>query len=635
MSLESLKRARAECRLANVIPYSHLNTPSVFECKDGSLGATLRIKGLTASAIPESHLNRTNQLWHQALTGCDARFMQMVTLYRQKESLKLIGEFKEAFARRVDARYHGQFARQSLYRNHWFLTTLLKPDAATAFKGLKGLSRIKAHVSPQGERDRRRETRLSQLEELLARLGSLLSSFSPARLGVDDVSCGESELLRFLSLIPNGDLATVYQLPASLHDGKTLYPREDLSRFLGRKRIFFGDYIQFQGAHPEDCRFGLMLSIKQYGTHTTSRLLEALHCLEGEFIATHSFAPLTRESALKEVTLKRGKLINAEDAGFSQIDALSLLEDELACGVATLGFHHHTLMLLADSIEALNRNLLDADKAFHAAGLVVVRETLGAEPAFLAQMPGNAHFITRPALITSHNFTDFCSLHNSEPGFRKGNHLQEAVTILKSTAGTPVYFNFHVQGGSKDNPAPGHTAVFGATNAGKNTLVAFLDSQLARFNHRTFFLDRNEASKIYCLGHEKSRYTTINPEKASECPMNPFSLADTAENRQFLKGFLAELIVAEGESSPPSALCNALSECVDYAYESLRQDSRTLSHALSLLPGDFPRWPELRRFLRASDNHSEGEYAWLFDNQSDALQFEADKTGFDLTWLMI
>lgn len=377
-----------------------------------------------------------------------------------------------------------------------------------------------------------------------------------------------------------------------------------------------------------------MLSIKQYGTHTTSRLLEALLSLDGEFIATHSFAPLSREAALKEVTLKRGKLLNAEDAGFSQIEALSLLEDELACGVATLGFHHHTLMLLAENIEALNRTLLEADKAFNAAGLVVVRETLGAEPAFLAQMPGNAHFITRPALITSHNFTDFCSLHNSEPGFRKGNHLQEAVTILKSTAGTPVYFNFHVQGGSKDNPAPGHTAVFGATNAGKNTLVAFLDAQLSRFHPRTFFLDRNEAAKIYCLSHENSRYTTIHPEKARECPMNPFALADTGENRQFLKGFLAELISQEGEASPPSALCNALSECVDYAYESLHEDCRTLSHALSLLPGDFPRWPELRRFLRASDSHPEGEYAWLFDNHGDALDFEADKTGFDLTWLM-
>lgn len=53
------------------------------------------------------------------------------------------------------------------------------------------------------------------------------------------------------------------------------------------------------------------------------------------------------------------------------------------------------------------------------------------------------------------------------------------------------------------------------------------------------------------------------------------------------------------------------------------------------LPRDFPRWPELRRWLRANQNQLEnGEYYWLFDNENDALNLNYDKVGFDITYLM-
>jgi type IV secretion system protein VirB4 len=49
---------------------------------------------------------------------------------------------------------------------------------------------------------------------------------------------------------------------------------------------------------------------------------------------------------------------------------------------------------------------------------------------------------------------------------------------------------------------------------------------------------------------------------------------------------------------------------------------------IAILPIDFPRWPELKRWLK------EGLYGWLFDNEDDALDLSADKVGLDITYLI-
>ncbi|MGL6029610.1 MAG: VirB4 family type IV secretion/conjugal transfer ATPase, partial [Legionella sp.] len=61
---------------------------------------------------------------------------------------------------------------------------------------------------------------------------------------------------------------------------------------------------------------------------------------------------------------------------------------------------------------------------------------------------------------------------------------------------------------------------------------------------------------------------------------------------------------------------------------------RTLSIVSQFLPVDFPRWSHLKRWLKQDATRIDGEFHWLFDNASDALRFEFDKVGFDVTYLM-
>jgi type IV secretion system protein VirB4 len=550
MNLAStLKALREETAVSTMFPITHLNTPSIFESKQGYLGATLKVQGIPFLTTEISYLNHMGHQLHQAMRNLDEQCIQYVTLHRRKEKIGLSGEFKSAFARDVNDKYHARFKGKSLFKNDIYLTTVLKGD--TSSKAARSLSFLKKlNQSYLNAKEAHREANILALMAKVDQLKASLSAFQPHLLGEKDEELGFSELLTFLSLIPNAGEPILFKKhhfypPIAQDFSKTLladclYPNGHLGQYLCNQQIFFGTCIQFQGA-DNDSRFGAMLSIKQYGQQTAHVMLDPLLELDSEFILTHSFAPIPRDVALKLVSKKRDKLINAKDLGASQIADLSLLEDEIASEEIRLGYHHNSLLLIACSKDELEKAVREAIKAYAYSGIVLIKENLGAEPAFWAQIPTNHHLITRAALITSLNFVDFCSLHNLETGFRGENHLKEAVTLLETPSKTPVYFNYHTKS-SPTNPAKGHTAIYGATNAGKNTLVAFLDAQMGRFNNRSFFLERDEASKIYVLASGNSSYTVIAPEHAHKMRMNPLQLEDSPKNRTFIRDWFAQLI---------------------------------------------------------------------------------------------
>ncbi|MCL9685736.1 VirB4 family type IV secretion/conjugal transfer ATPase [Legionella maioricensis] len=635
-----VKPVTLEAKVSDNFPITHLNSSSIFECQSGLIGSVLRINGISFEVAEPEALNHQLFLLHQALVGLDSRFIVYVTTHRHKASRILTGDFKSEFAQALNQRYHQRFAHNKAYENTLYLTVVLKGDDSSKtsswiewFKGIGQVSAELKHIQ--------REKNCATLSNVVNQLQANLSSFGARRLGDEDEEKGFSELLEFLSLVVNAGQALPYPQPRcnppivnsipSTFKKETYYPEGHLGQYLSRYQLLFGEYVQFQGNTLNECTFGALLSLKKYPTHTVSILLDNLLSLDCEFISTHTFAPIGRDSALDKITKKRSKLINAEDKALSQMHALTELEDGIASETILLGAHHHTLMLLAPNKEQLDEFILEATKRYASSGIVVVKETLGQEPAFWSQIPCNPHFIARASLITSENFAGFCSLHNTQSGYSHDNFLGSAVTLLESPSKTPVYFNYHARG-SRTNPSKGHAAVFGGNNAGKTTLVNFLDAQMGRFGGRSFFLDRDESSKIYILASGNSRYIKIAP--SNPVSMNPLQLPDTPENRSFLKSWFSTLLLEEHEQMIPSHISETINECIDYAYEQLAPEYRTLSIVSQYLPIDFSRWSHLKRWLKQDATRIDGEYHWLFDNESDALNLEFDKVGFDVTFLM-
>lgn len=635
-----VKPVALEARISDNFSITHLNSPSVFESQSGLVGSVLRIEGISFEVTEPEVLNHQLFLLHQALVGLDSRFIVYVTTHRHKASCVLTGHFASDFARSLEERYHQRFANKKAYQNSIYITVVLKGDDSN--KTSTWIERVKSigHLNTE-LKQLQREKNCTALQNAISQLQANLSSFGTTLLGDRDKKLGYSELLEFLGLVVNAGQTLHFQKPLcnppiantipETFKEEALYPQGHLGQYLSRYQLLFGEYIQFQGNTLSECTFGALLSLKKYPTHTVSILLDNLLSLDCEFISTHTFAPIGRDSALDRITKKRSKLINAEDKAISQMDALTHLEDGIASETVLLGAHHHTLMLLAPNKETLDEHLLEATKRYASSGIVVVKETLGQEPAFWSQIPCNPHFIARASLITSENFAEFCSLHNTKAGYTDENFLGGAVTLLESPSKTPVYFNYHVRG-SRTNPTKGHAAVFGGNNAGKTTLVNFLDAQMGRFGGRCFVLDRDESSKIYILASGNSSYNKIAP--SSSIALNPLQLPDTPENRSFLKSWFATLLLEENEQMIPNSIAETINDCIDYAYEQLAPEYRTLSIVSQYLPIDFPRWSHLKRWLKSDNMRIDGEFHWLFDNESDALSFDFDKVGFDVTYLM-
>ena len=128
-------------------------------------------------------------------------------------------------------------------------------------------------------------------------------------------------------------------------------------------------------------------------------------------------------------------------------------------------------------------------------------------------------------------------------------------------------------------------------------------------------------------------YCRIAPE-SPDVVFNPFWLADTPTNRAFLKTWLCRLVQRDDETSLPDTVQAQLARCVDYAYESLAKEHRNLTTVTKLLGIDFPRWDRLNQWLRSDGTRSAGEYAYLFDHDTDALDLDSARVGFDFTELM-
>ncbi|MBB71497.1 MAG: hypothetical protein CMF50_03780 [Legionellales bacterium] len=637
--IETLTLARKEVGASTHIPITHLVTPMVFETQAMQLGTVIQIQGVPFDTQTNETLNHYQQLWHAVIKALPETFGLYATLHRKQVDTALPGSFTQDFAKKLNAKYQQQFESQPLFQNTLYLTLVYKGlTAGKAAKGLRIGERLKRAVLGSRDsvlthsRQAHREAQLQALNDKAQHLCQLLANFGACRLGERDNEVGHSELLAFLGLLVNGGETIPFrqatQFPAfakSIDDTPesfSQYPTGNLAQYLLQTPLCFGEAIQWQGAGKD--RFGAIVSVKRYGEATSPIIFDPLLLQPSEFIATHSYFPEPSEIVLKKIQQQRNKLLAVEDMAHSQVDELVLACDDIASGQVAMGAHHHSLLVLANSLEELTVKVNEAIKCYQQAGFTAVRESLAQEPAFWAQIPGNQRYIPRASLITSRNFADFFPLHNYATGFRDGNHLGGAAMLLATPSRTPYFFNCHVPG-SQDNPSKGHTLVFGGNGSGKTVFLAMLAAQLNRYQGRAFFFDRDRGLDTFVRamgGH----YSILSPNHPQSTRFNPFQLPDTPVNRQFCREWLGQLVKGANEETVPAAIQEALNVCVDYAFDELDNANRRLSHVSALLPIDFPRWPQLRPWLKNSNGH----YAYLFDNEDDAFVTH-DLLGFDVT----
>lgn len=607
------------------IAISHFVTPSIFSTKNGELGAVIKVEGIPFETKSNNDINYAQERLAFLIKNLGDEFAVYCTTYRHRQSLQVKSIYPKGFCEDFINAYDEKNKNKALFINDIYLTILLKSGSTKIKKSLSFLQRLSLS-QVQYEYELLVKTQVKKLNNKLLSLLNTLSDYSPQVLQIntdfEDEKLQYSEVLSFLSILVNGSPSI-----------KILYPFQDIASLLPIKRLFFGsNAIHFQDSNLKQDKFAAIVSIKKYHPKQVPGLLNGLLSLPFEYILTHSFLSVDKTQAQELIRRQQARLIAVNDHSKSQIVELTSAADDLASDALSFGFHHNTLTIFANDLSQLDDNVAKAIRMYSDVGILAIRETLNLESAFWAQIPGNFAMIRRSSLISSINFSCFCSLHNYYSGFLNKNHLGGALLIAQTRSNTPFYFNLHEKAsGKKNDLAKGHTTIIGATGAGKTVLMLALDIFFNQYGIKSFIFDRNRGCDIYVRAMG-GKYYLLDPLEATF--LNPCQLEDNPKNRAFLRDFIKQLVSRPSDDLSPSDE-NQISEVVDRNY-TLPFEKRTLSNIASFFKTDFAGLDALSKWLHIPNRSGKsGEYAYLFDNPVDTLNLNAKKTiGFDMSYIL-
>ena len=617
---------QTERLLSEHIPYAAQITDRVVRTREGDYIQTFHLSGAPFESTDDRELNdwheRLNALWRNVASPNVALWTHLI---RRRESVYPEGEFAPGFARQLNQKYRQRLQHETLMVNDLYLTTVFRPLRHTA----RALTFRALRHADRGVEAAARAAALESTAKLASLLSAALARFDPVPLVVKPIG-GQglySEPLEFYAYLINGE-----RCPVPL-------PRGPLHQALGTSRLLFGrELIEYRGAART--RFGAMLGIKEYPSFTTPGVLNSLLATPFPLILTQSFAFLSKPAAQSLLQHQHARLANAGDFAHSQSAALHDALDALTSNHFAMGEHHLSLQVLSDPVPAANETdlggvlqglaeRLSVARALLAeTGMTVAREDLALEAAYWAQLPG--HFSMRPrrAPITSRNFAALSPWHNYPKGRRSGNHWGEALTLLKTSSGSPYYFSLHASDPSNAE-APrdiGHTFLCGPTGSGKTVLIGFLIAMLTkqRATQVVFDKDRGLELLVRALG---GTYLPLRNGRATG--FNPLQLEPTPANTEFLKGWIRALC---SRGKPVTAREGADLDHALMGTLALDKGARRLSRLIEFLD---PTDPEgVYAGLAPWCVGTQGAYAWAFDNAKDAVTALLPRTsilGFDVT----
>ncbi len=376
--------------------------------------------------------------------------------------------------------------------------------------------------------------------------------------------------------------------------------------------------------------FVRVLTMKEAIAETRPLVLDALLKIPGNFHVVTEWTQLPADKARKEVT-KRRRHFNVSKNRLHLPVGQRPAEDESPRRLGrrikagryresrrvppslgdgqSLGEFSLTIVINGRDRNEVNRLVGEFAGVFTNADGSLYVETYNQLNAFFATVPGNFVMNFRRLLLLNTNYADLSFLFTILPGETRNQHLgAEYLAVMETDNSTPYYLNLH-------NGEVAHTLILGMTGSGKSYLCNFLLQNAQKYQPLTFIFDIGGSFQSLTTIFGGS-YLNVGRE-SRDFTINPFSLARTEQNMQFLFSFFRTLI--EG---------NDARHRLDYREERklwdgiervyvLEPGQRTISNFANIL-GELK--DRLHRWTRA------GQYGFLFDNAEDTLSFSRFQT---------
>ncbi|KAH0445328.1 VirB4 family type IV secretion/conjugal transfer ATPase [Paraburkholderia fungorum] len=610
--------ANREVPLAGYIPYSTHVTDHVIKTREGDYLQVWKLAGIAFEAADPADILARHDGFNQfvrCLAGGHAALWSH--RLRRRVSDRFPTEYHNRFCEELATRYYASFAGYRMMANELYLTLVYRPNRTR-------LGRVFSRAARRTRDDIRRDQldALKVMAELAAHVESSLKPYDPVALGVytrpspfTPRSRRYSSALELFGYLVNG----VWE--------REPVPSGSIREALPTSRLFVGaEKIEIR--MPAATRFAAMLDLKDYPEDTEPGMLNGLLYGDFEYIETQSFTILDRPSAKEALERQRNQLIAGEDVAVSQVEAMDRALDELVNGDFVLGEYHYSLAVLGDTLDDVSRSVAKARTQLADAGFQTALIDLVADAAWFAQLPGNWRYRPREAKLTSRNFCGLSSLHNFATGKRDGNPWGEAISIVKTPSGQPLYLNFHVtpdKQDSLDEKALANTQIIGRAGAGKTVLELFLLAMATKYGITAVLFDKDRGTEI-AIRAMGGTYTVFR--RGEPTGLNPFQMEPGEPVIDFWERLVRKLVDIGAALSAKDEL--DISRAVR---EVARMDKplRRLSMVRQLLPnvGENSLHARLAKWCAG------GRLGWVLDNPTDRIDLSlATLFGFDDTELL-
>lgn len=598
---------KAEATASQFIPYTCHVDPWTVKTKDGDYIQVIKVEGVAHETSDISEINAwydgRNNLYRNMASNRRAIW---TTIIRHEQNIYPEDDFEPGFAYALNAKYRQKISNERLYVNDMYICIVQRNVSDLPLFG--GLAKQMRKANRFAELQREKDA-LKDLGDTANAVVKMLGRYSPQRLRTyEHNNFMYSEVYEYLAHIINGFWQ---RMPLA---------KRDASDTLCTTRVSFGSEA-FEIRGVRDTVVGATLGIKEYCSETGPGMLDGLLELPFGFILTQSFTFINKPSAQRMMTIQRDRMEQAGDLAVSQMEQIEDALDDLTSNRFVMGDHHLTFTVHGESVKQAQDQLAQASSTFGEMGFVTAREDLALEAAYWAQLPSNHGYRPRKAPITSKNFAGLMSFHNFPTGHIDGNWWGPAISLFKTTSGTPYYFNFHLRG---DAPL-GNATVIGPSGTGKTVFMGYTMAQCEKYQPKVVFFDKDRGAEIFIRAQE-GHYTPI--QEGERTGFNPLQLPITPGNRTFWNEWIKILATSNGENytvSDGAEVDNAIKGLMG-----LDQSQRRLETLIPFLDATNPDGVARRLAPWCGD----GEHAWAFDNSEDSLSLDARLLGFDITELL-
>jgi len=679
------KKFSGEPAFSKYLPYSYHVTDHVISTINGEYITLFKIRGRTHDCASDAELLRWHRDLNEMLKSIGNEHVKFWTHQHHHEVYDFPeSNFELTFPRMFDDSYRRSFQSVPLMVNDLYLTVIYNPIGDAAQKVFAMFDK-----PSRQDLDDLQADALASLDEVTDQLMGGLKAYGIERLGiyyrdrtgeVCDVSSKPFSDIDAMAVgleegafdvdpddlladtVPDDEpvpalTSNAAADPSQLHAYSTALEwlgflcngewepvpvcRGRIREYLMNNRIvssFWGDVLQRRKVDSVDYLAGI--EIRDYDESTEPGQLNLLMEADFEYVLTQSFCCMGRASAEGFLSKQQSDLLETKDKSKSQIQAMEDAADHVASRRFIMGWHHATLHVWGNSAQEVQKKTRKARVLFSQCAIKTGSVGLTSEAAFYAVMPGNGAYAPRPVPINSWNFLCFSPFHNFMTGKPNNNPWGPAVTMFKTTAGTPLFFNFHASLSNENSYGkrpPGNTLILGRVGSGKTTLLNALLTQASKFKPRMFCYDKDRGMMqlVTALG---GRYKVLREKESTG--WQPAQLEPTKANVAMVKRLMRVLAETTNNGPVDESAVLRINAGVDHVMV-----SGLIPHNLRSITAIVRQMP---RAAKTTENQKlnltdllnpwcrAGEHGWVFDNPADELDLNThDVYGWDVTEFIV